>query len=119
MSEITSEARLIGWLQAAGLPAYGDVPARRPERFVTVERTGGSIDAVFDRPTWAVQVWSTSRAQASEDALVLAARLADADSGFLAGAEVCDVDVESIYDFPDPDSGQNRYQMTVTALIHN
>lgn len=119
MSDISSEARLVTWARSAGWDARGEVPNPRPANFVTVERTGGSRDFFFDHPTWAIQVWASSHATAREQAFQLSSQLVDPIAGFAAGPAVCDVDVDSVYDFPDPDSGQARYQLTVTAMIHN
>lgn len=60
------EPHLIGFLNAAGLAAgaFPEVPAERPERFLTVERTGGAGDFRMDRPTVAVQAWAPTLAEA-------------------------------------------------------
>lgn len=54
------EPHLIGFLNRAGLAAeaFPEAPEQRPQRFLTVERTGGAGDFRVDRPTVAVQAWA-------------------------------------------------------------
>lgn len=118
MSPPTAEAVLIAYLNAAldgGVECFGDVPAKRPDVFVTVERTGGPKDLIRDQGLYAVGCWHTSRARA--------AALADRVAGLLAIApahisRIGATGVQSIYNLPDPDSGQARYQITVTATVY-
>lgn len=112
---MTAEATLIRFLNEYGsLPAYGDVPATRPSRFITLERTGGQRTRVVDEGTFAVQVWAASRAEAMLSADETASLLIQAPT--LVDA-VASLDVLSVYNFPDPDSGAPRYQLTVTAVV--
>lgn len=111
---MTSEALLIHALNNTieGLPAYGDVPANRPDEFITVERTGGAKGKILDAGTYAVQVWATTRSRA--------ASLADKTAAYLnteapQRPEIAAVNVASAYNFPDPDSRTPRYQLTVNA----
>ncbi|RTE47732.1 DUF3168 domain-containing protein [Actinobaculum sp. 352] len=119
---MNSEALLIGWLNthaALQSPAYSDVPAGtpddpKPDMFITVERTGGQRTPVIDYPVFAVQCWADRR----EDA----AQLADTVAQILTTDlplhwNIGSVDVNSTYNFPDPDSDLARYQLTVTATI--
>ena len=55
-----AKAVLIDWLAAGGFNAQPRVPNPRPDEFVVVRRTGGSIDidAVSDRAQMAVECWS-------------------------------------------------------------
>lgn len=89
--------------------AYAEVPRERPERFVTIERTGGGADEAgyIDRPNVAVQSWAPSNQQAYElaaqvDAILLAMPYQVAN---LARCER-----NTLYNFPDPDSRTSRYQ---------
>jgi len=43
------------------VPVSADVPANRPDAFVTVSRDGGGTTEVDDRPTITVQVWDADR----------------------------------------------------------
>lgn len=118
MSGTKPEAYLLGIINESsaglGAKAYADVPATRPATFVTVERTGGQRTLFLDSGTYAVQAWASTRSKAAD----LAQRLADllltapARYGRLASTTVV-----SVYNFPDPDSTQARYQATVTAVI--
>lgn len=102
------EATAIAYLtRALGVPAYAEVPRNRPDRFVTVERTGGGTERGIDWPTLAVQSWAPSRHEASALARCV-------DEAMLAMPDevpsVPSCESQSIYNFPDPDSGGSRYQ---------
>lgn len=77
------EPHVIAFLNRAGLAAeaFAEVPEKRPGRFLTVERTGGTGDFRVDRPTVAVQAWAPTLAEAQallRDAdRAIQARLAD------------------------------------------
>ena len=92
-----------------GLTAYLEVPADRPQRFVTIERVGGRELEYSSRPTIAVQVWAETRWQAAQLATgQVLPRLLDLD--LLAA-----VTGESVIDFPDPGPPpQPRYQITIS-----
>lgn len=95
---------------------YAQVPSTRDDSFVTIERTGGTIDAFADSPTFAVQAWAPTKA----DAAVIAGTLARViDDWPLSDPAVADARVESLYDFADPDSRSQRFQLTVHAVIYN
>lgn len=88
---------------------YAEVPNPRPLRFVTVERTGGATaeHGALDRPMVAVQSWDQTRFGAStlsQTVDLLMAQMPDEVEN------VFDCDCDGIYNFPDPDSGQPRYQ---------
>ena len=96
------------------IEAFMDVPSPRPTEFVTVERTGGGIETFRDLPMLAVQVWAGSRYLASE----LAQQVRDE---FILGhlklhPNVARVTVGGVYNFPDPDSGHARYQLTLSMV---
>lgn len=112
---MTGEATLITYLNESGtVPAFGDVPEDRPRRFLTVERTGGARSRIVDEGTYAVQAWAESRAEA----MVLADRIAELLDEAPAHVDaIAAVEVVSVYNFPDPDSGTPRYQLTVTAVV--
>ena len=96
--------------------AFVQVPATRPEKFVTVERTGGKIDAFSDSPTFAVQAWAPTKAEAA----ALAEQTASAiDSWPMTEPSVADATVESLYDFADPDSRSQRFQLTAHVIVFN
>ena len=63
------EATLIGYLRnELGVHVSASVPRDRPQRFVTVERTGGALDQFRDLPMFAVQAWGVSAAGAASPA---------------------------------------------------
>lgn len=95
-----------------GLTAYLEVPADRPQRFVTIERVGGRELEYSSRPTIAVQVWAETRWQAAQLATgTLLPRLLDLD----LLDPIAAVTVESVIDFPDPGPPpQSRYQITIS-----
>lgn len=105
------EEILIRWLNAnTSIDWFGDVPADRPKQFGTVERTGGGIsDVVIDSPMIALQVWAESRDIASN----LAYDVARIVPKFAYEDRICKVSINSIYNYPDPDSGSARYQIVV------
>lgn len=95
-----------------GLTAYLEVPADRPQRFVTIERVGGRELEYSSRPTIAVQVWAETRWQAAQLATgQVLPRLLDLD----LLDPIAAVSVESVIDLPDPDPPpQPRYQITIS-----
>lgn len=95
---------------------YARVPSTRDESFVTIERTGGTIDAFSDSPTFAVQAWAPTKAAAAGIAATLARVI---DDWPLSDLAVADARVDSLYDFADPDSRSQRFQLTVHAVIYN
>ncbi|MBS4940046.1 MAG: hypothetical protein KHZ63_10525, partial [Actinomyces sp.] len=74
------------------------------------------IDAFSDAPTFAVQAWAPTKAAAA-DLAEKAARVID--SWPKTAPEVADATVESLYDFADPDSRSQRFQLTVHVVIFN
>ena len=95
---------------------YAQVPSTHPDSFVTIERTGGPIDAFTDSPTFAVQAWAPTKAAAAATAENLANLIGDWP---ILDPAVADTRIDSLYDFADPDSRSQRFQLTVHALIYN
>lgn len=112
---VNVEVLLVAALNAVdGLPeAYSDVPSTRPLSFITVERVGGGHADVRDLPMVAVQCWERSRLKAAELAAVVANELKNLA---YVHPNVGRVNIESIINFPDPDSSQARYQVTATMV---
>lgn len=92
---------------------FTEIPKTRPKRFYTVERVGGRQTDVRDRPLVAVQAWANSRWEASEMALLIAGRL---KSLAVTHPNVARVDIESIYNNPDPASEHPRYQVNAQFI---
>lgn len=105
------EASLVAWLgEQLDCPVSQLVPANRPTRFVTLQRTGGAMTTGIDNPVIAVDAWAETPYAASE----LAIQVRDL---ILYQAveipEVRHVDVGSGPFFsPDADSRQPAYRIT-------
>lgn len=108
---IQIEAKLVEFFSnlEPEVTAYVSVPNPRPERFYTVERTGGASDRFIDWPQIAVQAWAGSRSQAA----VMASRARMAALKLRKEPWCASVVLGGLYDFPDPDSRQARYQFTL------
>lgn len=111
----SSTAELIAYLKRAlpGTAVSNRVPERRPQRFITVERTGGQRTHLWDSPIFAVQAWAATEAEAS----ALADEVAVAVLDWQRDAIVAYSDVRSVYAFPDPDARVPRFQLTVSASL--
>lgn len=112
------EALLVDWLNDhpnVGAEAFMDVPATRPQHFITVERVGGGEGPVTGIPVLAIQRWAEHRFEASQGAIDLSRILPQ----LITHPKIARVVVESVYNFPDPDSGQARYQLTVEVVTHD
>lgn len=92
------------------VPTSTRVPAHEPKEFVTITRTGGSSTIGWDTANLVVQVWSTTDASAYKLALAIRLLLLECWQEL---DKVIKVEVQSIYDFPDPDSKKYRYQLDV------
>lgn len=102
---------LAKWLPGrVGVECRASRPNPAPDELVTVERTGGERGVGVDRPSLAVQCWSTSDAGAYTLALATAEAIA---ASWQDLPEVCSATVGSIYRFPDPDTRRPRYQIDV------
>ena len=99
--------------ELAGVPVSTDVPARRPERFVTVERTGGAETPFTDHPMLAIQCWDTSRVQAS----FLAQRVKTLLERATRIPAVARIVIESTTNYP-LDEHTPRYQITAELTVH-
>lgn len=107
------EEAVIAHLRSLGFDARADVPAKRPDSFVTVERVGGaSTENVLDRAVLAVQCWAPTRLAASQLAIAVDVAM----RGVTATDGVCEYARQSMYNFPDPDSRQARYQLTCEVV---
>ena len=106
----------VGALSAAGIEAYGEVPADRPARFASVMRTGGARGRVLETARLSVDCWAGTRRESAEladeaaDALL---RAPDSDPNVFGAL------VESVYWNPDPDSGAPRTCVNAEFRINN
>lgn len=88
------------------------VPEDRPQRFITVERTGGPGEWFRDIPTLAVQVWAPYQYEAGD----LAAVVARVARGVVALPNVAKCKPTSVHNFPDPYSKHHRYQIVLELV---
>lgn len=111
MSAFNLEAALVEWLaERLDCPVSQLVPADRPSRFVTLQRTGGSMEIGLDHPVVAVDAWGESPYEASELALQVRDLIIHQAVEI---PEVRHVEVGSgPYLSPDSDSGQPAYRTT-------
>ncbi len=105
------EAALVEWLGDLGYTASTNVPAHRPDRFVTVERESGGVDNLVDHPTVTVQTWALSRDEAETDGrdIRLLAETATREGTLPEGVYAMTANAGP-YSFPDEDSDMPRYQ---------
>ena len=96
------------WLVDMGYDAYIHVPKDRPNRFVTVERTGGGVENMVDYPLIAIQTWAQSAADAEEDANAI--RMVALVGELPVGVHSMRVNAGP-YEFYDDESMQPRYQI--------
>jgi len=108
------EQTVIQALASMGYSAHADAPNPHPESFVTVERTGGGTRDRVDAAQLAVQVWAGRRKEAADMADAVARDLESLTGTLGLGR----VSVQSIYNWPDPQSRMARYQLTVAATAH-
>ena len=113
------ETTIVQWLNASDTlkdaPASLSVPPDRPERFVTVERTGGMEGPYMATPTIAVQAWCAS---SRHEAARLAGLVRDRLMTLTGIDEVADVSVESVTHYPDPGPPfAERYQILIQLTV--
>lgn len=113
--QITTADAVIDWLNGMelGVIAYPTVPADRPDAFVTVSRVGGRIEClVLDHASIEIDCWGPDAGSAQD----LAREVGLLVGEMTGGIQNCfGASVSSIYDNPDPDSGQPR--VTVSAAV--
>ena len=115
---MTVEVLIVDWINdesampSAGFEASMDVPGTRPERFITVERTGGPEGLITGSPVLAVQVWAKYRFEAADFAQALAREFRK----LVYLPWVGRVAVNSVYNFPAIESNQARYQLTLELV---
>ena len=106
------EEGVIAWLTGLGYDAHATVPKDRPDRFVTVERTGGDVADMVDHPEIAIQTWARSAADAEQDACAI--RMVALAGNLPGGVHSMRVN-SGPYKFYDEESMQPRYQTVYDA----
>ena len=106
-----AERTLVDYLNGLNLSAqaYYDVPSKRPESFIAVERTGGPLtDIVVERPLMDVQCWAKSR----RDAALLAESVKSALRVIQYSVPDCfHASITSTFRDTDLESGTPRYHV--------
>ena len=95
------------------VPVVLEIPARLPETFVVLEKTGSGITNCIQRSTLAVQSYAPSLYQAAE----LNEQVKAAMGRAAALPELCAVRLNSDYNLTDTTIKRYRYQ-TVFDLTH-
>lgn len=90
----------------AHVPVSGEVPTPLPEKFVTVEKTGGRIENHVRSGTLAIQSWAGSQKEASElnDQVITAMEAA------VALDVISKCQLNSDYNYTDTSTKHHRYQ---------
>ena len=101
-------------IRAEGLEAFADMPHKRPARFITVERTGGPLGTITDRPTVAIQVWAETRYHANRLAELVAREL---KAALIGHPRIARVTVVSVQNFPDPTGAGSPRAQVVAELV--
>lgn len=109
------EALVIEWLELIdGSPSEwavsGDIPKSRPEKFITVDRTGGEREAmVLDRAEILIEVYhKTSRATASDKANAIADVIVQLEA---YDENITHASVNSVVSLDDTLGQYHRYQI--------
>ena len=102
--------RLMG---ATGIKAVLEVPEERPDEFISVEMTGGTGDRFIRQASLAVQSWAQTRQRAAE----ISRLVEQATPGLAEEQNIFRAVANGTYRWPDPDSGQARYQTNVELTI--
>ena len=104
----------IAWLTANGYTA-STYPPKTGDEFVTVERTGGSVVDMVDRPEIAIQTWAESEARAEEMANEIRSLLLLGSLPY--GVHHVAVD-SGPYPFWDDFTGKPRYQIALVCASY-
>lgn len=108
--ERTVAQRLNG---STGFEVYIEVPDPRPDEFITVELTGGQAQRFIKTPTLAIQSWAQTRKRAYEMAQIVEQACID----LVDESNIFTAQPSGTYRWPDPESRQARYQMTLDLTI--
>lgn len=102
-------------MDETGIKTVLEVPATRPDEFVSVEMTGGTNGRFMQTAILAIQTWATTRRRAAEMAVAVqhaVFNLTDEQNIFKATPG-------GAYRYPDPDSKSERYQINVDLTLCN
>lgn len=97
------------------VPAYYDVPEDRPDAFVTVEQTGGTLSALgLGTKSVLVKCWAPSR----KEAAAVGKAVKRAVCGIVAMVDITGVRITSEYRDRDFDSGIDRRCLLVEIDVN-
>lgn len=115
-THVAAETIFIDYLnRMLDVPVFADVPADRPDSFVTVERTGGRAGVGVDYPTLVFQAWAPTRARAAKLAATVTVVLTHAPEN---DARINAVTVVSHHNWPAPHTPGGRYQITTDCCTY-
>ena len=109
------KAQLISYLGANVADAYGSVPQDAPPEFLTVELTGDSDTGYSTSPTFAVQAWSDTDANAG----ALSLRVMEAMRSYAYEPHVRKCSLNKRYEYPDPETRKPRYQLVYDLVVQD
>ena len=112
MAAFSVTAAFVSWLASKGYQAHTYPPATGDE-FVTVERTGGYVEDLVDKPSISIQAWAATEPRAEEMANAIRLLLATGD--LPAGVYRASVN-SGPYRFYDEDTRLPRYQLYLDAV---
>lgn len=98
---------------STGIKCVLEVPASRPDEFISVELTGGTGGDFTKTVLLAVQSWAKTRKRACE----IASLVEDAAFDLITVDNIFTAEPNGTYRFPDPDSKSERYQTNVNLTI--
>ena len=99
--------------QVLKIPAYMEEPEDPPVSYVLIEKTGGGCSEHIKRATIAIQSYAVSLYKAAE----LNETVKNAMEDIIKLPDVCRCDLNSDYNFTDPETHRYRYQ-AVFDLVH-
>lgn len=113
---MTIEEFIIRYLntELSGVSASGDAPTPKPERFVTVEKTGERITNYIPNATVVVQSWAKTRA----DAMELNETVKGKMLAMINEKEIMRCKLNSEYNYPFEASKHPRYQ-SVFEIVYD
>lgn len=98
---------------AAGVPAYLEVPESAPDSFIVVERIGGG--SMFEPVQISVDCWA--RKKQRKQAFALSEKVVAAVPCLDDEPNVFHPEVTNCYRQNDPDTGRSRYIVQIQAWV--
>lgn len=100
-------------IKKTGLHAFGLIPPKPPQQFITVERTGGIVTEIIDDATIAIQVWAGSDAGAANLADIVTQQVLRMNRE----PKVAAVRITACSRWPDTVTNKARYQIVARVTI--